>query len=91
METDPIIERREQEARLAKEKKLRNVMYLLIGVAVLLAAALAYIWSQKASLINDLEIEKQELTEQIESLQSDYESLSSDYDSINSQLDTSRA
>ncbi|MGN1232961.1 MAG: coiled-coil domain-containing protein, partial [Candidatus Cryptobacteroides sp.] len=56
-----------------------------------LAAALAYIWSQKASLINDLEIEKQELTEQIESLQSDYESLSSDYESINSQLDTSRA
>ena len=91
METDPIVERREQEARLAKEKNLRNVMYLLIVVAVLLAAALAFIWSQKASLINDLEIEKQELTEQIESLQSDYDSLSSDYDSINSQLDTSRA
>ena len=62
METDPIVERREQEARLAKEKNLRNVMYLLIVVAVLLAAALAFIWSQKASLINDLEIEKQELT-----------------------------
>ena len=48
METDPIVERREQEARLAKEKNLRNVMYLLIVVAVVLAAALAFIWSQKA-------------------------------------------
>ena len=91
MGTDPIMERREQEARLAKEKNLKTVMYVLVAVAVLLAAALAYIWSQKASLISDLELEKQDLTEQIESLQNDYANLSSDYDSINSQLDTSRA
>ncbi|MGM9743373.1 MAG: coiled-coil domain-containing protein [Candidatus Cryptobacteroides sp.] len=91
MEIDPIMERRAQEERLAKEKNLRTVMYVLIAVAVILAAALAYIWSQKSALISDLEEEKQDLTEQIESLQSDYANLSSDYDSINSQLDTSRA
>lgn len=91
METDPILERRALEARLAQENKLKKVMYALIGVAVVLAGALAYIWSQKSALISDLEIEKQDLTEQIESLQSDYANLSSDYDSINSQLDTSRA
>ena len=56
METDPIVERREQEARLAKEKNLRNVMYLLIVVAVVLAAALAFIWSQKASLLSLIHI-----------------------------------
>lgn len=66
-------------------------MYVLVAVALVLAAALAYIWTQKASLISDLELEKQDLTEQIESLQNDYANLSSDYDSINSQLDTSRA
>lgn len=46
METDPIMERREQEAKLAKEKSLKTAMYVLAGVAVLLAAALIFIWSQ---------------------------------------------
>jgi len=91
METDPIMERREHEAKLAKEKSLKTAMYVLAGVAVLLAAALIFIWSQKSSLISELEVEKQDLTAQMENLQNDYASLSSDYDSINSQLDTSRA
>ena len=91
METDPIMERREQEAKLAKVKSLKTVMYVLAGVAVLLAVALIFIWSQKSSLIRYLEVEKQDLTAQMENLQNDYASLSSDYDSINSQLDTSRA
>ena len=91
METDPIMERREQEAKLAKVKSLKTVRYVLAGVAVLLAAALIFIWSQKSSLISELEVEKQDLTAQMENLQNDYASLSSDYDSINSQLDTSRA
>ena len=91
METDPIMERREQEAKLAKVKSLKTAMFVLAGVAVLLAVALIFIWSQKSSLISELEVEKQDLTAQMESLQNDYASLSSDYDSINSQLDTSRA
>lgn len=91
METDPIMERREQEAKLAKVKSLKTVMYVLAGVAVLLSVALIFIWSQKSSLIRELEVEKQDLTAQMENLQNDYASLSSDYDSINSQLDTSRA
>lgn len=65
-------------------------MYALIAVAALLGAALAYIWIQKSSLVKELEVEKQDLTEQIVALQSDYDSLSSDYDNINSQLDSSR-
>lgn len=91
METDPIMERREREAKLAKEKSLKTTMFILIGVAVALVAVLVYVWSQKSTLIGELEAEKQDLTEQMENLQSDYASLSSDYDSINSQLDTSRA
>lgn len=89
-EIDPILERREREAQQSKEKTLKTVMLALAGVAVALAGVLAYIWMQKSSLVRDLEDEKQELTQQIESLQADYASLSSEYDDINSQLDTSR-
>lgn len=69
---------------------LKKVMYALIVVAVLLAGALAYVWWDKTSLVNELNVEKEELTSQMISLQNDYASLSSDYDTINSQLDSSR-
>lgn len=85
------MERRERESQLAKEKKLKRTMWILVVVAVALVAVLGFVWSQKASLISELEDEKRDLTEQMESLQNDYATLSSDYDSINSQLDTSRA
>lgn len=91
METDNIMERRERESQLAKEKKLKRTMWILVVVAVALVAVLGYVWSQKSSLISELEDEKRDLTEQMESLQNDYATLSSDYDNINSQLDTSRA
>lgn len=91
METDNIMERRERESQLATEKKLKRTMWILVVVAVALVAVLGFVWSQKASLISELEDEKRDLTEQMESLQNDYATLSSDYDNINSQLDTSRA
>ena len=73
-----------------EEQSLKKVMYALIAVAVLLAGALAYIWYQKSSLVKDLTIEKEELTEQMIALQNDYATLSSDSDDINLQLDSSR-
>ena len=88
---DPILERRAREAQTSKEKSLRAVMIAMAVVALALAAVLFYVWKQKSALVNDLEVEKQELTQQMMALQEDYNTLSSDYDSINSQLDTSRA
>ncbi len=73
-----------------EEQSLKKIMYALIAVVVLLAGALAYIWYQKSSLVKDLTIEKEELTEQMIALQNDYATLSSDYDDINLQLDSSR-
>ncbi|MBR1871743.1 MAG: hypothetical protein IJ795_00860 [Bacteroidales bacterium] len=90
-EVDPILERRAREARASKEKTLRGVMIVMALVALALAGVLYYVWKQKSTLVNDLEAEKQELTEQFVALQQDYDTLSSDYESINSQLDTSRA
>lgn len=88
---DPLerLERKEREKE-ARGGSLRSIMIALAVVAALLAAALAYVWIQKSSLVSDLEDEKKDLTEQIVALQSDYENLSSDYDAINSQLDSSR-
>ena len=65
-------------------------MYALIAAVVVLAGTLAYIWYQKSSLVNDLTVEKEELTAQMIALQSDYETLSSEYDDINLQLESSR-
>lgn len=73
-----------------EEQNLKKVMYALIAVAVLLSGTLAYIWYQKSSLVKDLTMEKEELTEQMIALQNDYATLSSDYDDINLQLDSSR-
>ena len=71
-------------------KQMKTVVIILAVVAAVLAGVLAYIWWQKSTLINDLNIEKEELTAQMIDLQNDYATLSSDYDTINSQLDSSR-
>lgn len=76
--------------RVTGDQTAKKVMYVLVAVAVLLAAALAYIWFQKSSIVNELNLEKEDLTAQMIALRNDYESLSSDYDSINMQLDSSR-
>ena len=73
-----------------KDGNLKKIMYALIAVAVVLDAALVYIWFERTSLVNELNLEKEDLTAQMIALQNDYATLSSDYDSINSQLDSSR-
>ena len=87
---DPLekLERKEQER--AQNNPLKIVMFVMIGIAVALAVALVCTLSSKGALINQLNEEKVDLTEQIEALQADYENLSSDYDTINAQLDSSR-
>lgn len=83
------IEREERE-RKEKGTALKPVMWVLAAIAIALGAVLVYVWSSKNSLVKDLEIDKQQLTEQIISLQGDYESLSTEYDSVNAQLDSSK-
>ena len=92
MEKEDPLMRIEREERERKERgsALKPVMWVLAVIAVALGAVLAYVWSSKNSLVKDLEIDKQQLTEQIVSLQGDYESLSSEYDSVNAQLDSSK-
>ena len=87
---DPLekFERRESERKA--NGPLKTVMYVMIVVAVALAAFLAYVLVSKNSLVEELNFEKMELAAQLDSLQADYEGLSSEYDTINAQLDSSR-
>lgn len=87
---DPLERLARKEAERKQNGSARTLMYVMIVVAAVLAAVLAYVLYQKTTLVGQLNIEKQELTEQIIALQGDYEALSSDYDAINLQLDSSR-
>ena len=92
MMTEDPLERIEREEREKKNRNgsLKTATIILAVAALALGGALAWIWSQKSSLVNELEGEKAELTQQLLNLQSDFEGLNSEYESINSQLDTSR-
>ena len=61
--------------RNQQESRLKNIMYIMVAVAVVLAAALAYIWYERTSLVNDLKVEKEDLTAQMIALQNDYASI----------------
>lgn len=89
MAEDPL-ERIEREKSAKQANSLRTTMYIMIVVAVLLALALAFIWYQKSHLVKELNTEKDDLTQQMVTLQNDYANLNSDYDTINTQLDSSR-
>lgn len=72
------------------EKKLKNITIVLAAVAVILAGVLAWIWFDRQSMIDELNIEKDVLTEQMLQLQDDYANLSSNNDTLNHQLDVER-
>lgn len=82
------LERKEAEKK--SNSGLKTVMIIMTVLAVILAGVLAYVWMSNRTLVSQLTLEKEELTEQVQALQLDYENLSSEYDVINSQLDSSR-
>lgn len=69
---------------------LKKIIYGLGALAVALAVVLAVVWYKNSSLVKELELDKQALTQEMIQLQNDYATLSSDYDTINHQLDSSR-
>ena len=65
---------------------LKGIVIALSAVAVILLGVLIYIWIDRNALIDDLTIEKDQLTEQLGELQMDYQNLSSNNDSLNVEL-----
>ena len=71
-------------------KNLKTAVIVLSAVAALLAIVFAYVWFDRQSMINDLRIDKENLTNELISMQEEYSILSSDNDSLNSRLDRER-
>ena len=89
MAEDPL-ERRAREEREKKQKTPYIVLALLAAIAIGLGIALSVVTRNNSSLVRELEVEKEELSEQFRALQADFDSLNTDYESISHQLDTSR-
>jgi hypothetical protein len=71
-------------------KGLKVTVIILSVVAVVLAGVFAYVWVDRQKMIDDLTIDKQNLTNELIELQGEYSQLSSDNDSLNVQLDRER-
>jgi len=91
MQKEDPLERIERQEREKKQGgSLKSLVIILSVIAAALLIGFVVVLMGKNKLIGELNVEKQDLTNQIVALQQDYESLSSDYDSINCQLDSSR-
>lgn len=75
---------------MENEKRLKTIVMILAAVAVVLAGILAWIWFDRQGVIGDLNVEKEQLTEQMIQLKSDYDGLSSDNDTLNANLSVER-
>lgn len=68
------------------EKNYKNIIIALSAVAVVLLGVLIYVFVDRNSIINDLTIEKDDLTAQMIELQNDYANLSTANDTLNAEL-----
>lgn len=71
-------------------RRLKVTVIVLAVVAAVLAVVFAYIWYDRQQMINDLTVDKENLTNELIALQGEYSQLSSDNDSLNVQLDRER-
>lgn len=68
------------------DKNFKIIIGVLAAVVVALLGVLAYVWTDRNSLIDGLTIEKDDLTAQMVQLQSDYSNLSTTNDTLNTEL-----
>lgn len=73
-----------------KNKKLKIAVIVLAVIAGMLAIVFAYVLHDRQSMIDDLQIDKENLTTELVELQGEYAELSSNNDSLNVQLDRER-
>lgn len=68
------------------ENNYKKIIIALSAVAVVLLGVLIYVFVDRNSIINDLTIEKDDLTAQMVELQNDYANLSTANDTLNAEL-----
>ncbi len=71
-------------------KKLKAIIAVLGSLAAVLAIVFFFVWRDRQAMIQDLTLDKEELTQELVSLQGEYSVLSSNNDSLNVQLDRER-
>ena len=75
---------------MEQEDKLRKIAVALAVAAVLLGGVLAYVWTSKSKLVNELNIEKADLTMEMEELRQEYAELKTANDTLNASLEIER-
>ena len=68
------------------EKKTKYLIIALSAIAVVLLGVLIFVLIDRNTLVNDLTLEKEDLTAQMVQLQQDYSNLSSTNDALNTEL-----
>ena len=68
------------------EKHLKTIAIILAAVVVLLAGTLVWIWIDRGGVIKELNLEKEDLTQQMVQLRSEYDSLSTSNDTLSLRL-----
>ena len=68
------------------EQNYKKIIIALAAVAVVLLGVLIYVYVDRNSIIDDLTIEKEDLTAQMVQLQNDYANLSTANDTLNAEL-----
>ena len=68
------------------DKKFKIIIGVLSAAVAVLAIVLIYVWSDRNSYINELTIDKENLTAEILQLQQDYAQLSSTNDTLNNEI-----
>ncbi|MBO7371858.1 MAG: hypothetical protein J6U34_05055 [Bacteroidales bacterium] len=75
---------------MEREDKLRKIVVALAIAAVLLGGVLAYVWVSKNKIVNDLNIEKADLTQEMVELRQEYAELQTANDTLNANLQIER-
>ena len=68
------------------DKKFKIIIGVLSAAVAVLARVLIYVWSDRNSYINELTIDKENLTAEMLQLQQDYAQLSSTNDTLNNEI-----
>ncbi len=71
---------------MANEKNLKGLVIALAAIAVVLAGVLTWIWIDRSGIIEELNVEKDELTTAMFKLKEDYQGLTTNNDSLNAEL-----
>ena len=75
---------------MENEDKLRKIVIALAIAAVLLGGVLAYVWVTKNKIVQDLNIEKADLTQEMMELREEYAELQTANDTLNANLEIER-